>query len=77
NIDRVSLVSFGAVTHSFDMGQRFLELDFTQSGDQLTIETPESANIAPPGYYMLFAIDEQGVPSEAKIVHIAPECLDC
>ena len=69
-IDRISLVSFGAVTHSFDMGQRFLELDFTQSGDRLTIETPESANVAPPGYYMLFAMNKQGVPSEAKIVQI-------
>ena len=70
-IDRVSLVSFGAVTHSFDMGQRFLELDFTQSGDRLTIETPESANVAPPGFYMVFAMNEQGVPSEAQIVQIA------
>ena len=70
-IDRVSLVSFGAVTHSFDMGQRFLELDFTQSGDRLTITTPESANVAPPGFYMVFAMNEQGVPSEAKIVQIA------
>ena len=72
-IDRVSLVSFGAVTHSFNMGQRFLELDFSQSGDRLTIETPESANVAPPGFYMLFAMNEQGVPSEAKIVQITPE----
>ena len=70
-IDRVSLVSFGAVTHSFDMGQRFLELDFSQSGDELTIETPESANVAPPGFYMMFALNEQGVPSEAQIVQIA------
>lgn len=65
--------SIGAVTHSFDMGQRFLELDFTQSGDRLAIETPESANVAPPGFYMLFAMNEQGVPSEAKIVQITPE----
>ena len=67
-ISRVSLVGFGAVTHSFDMGQRFMELDFTQSGDQLTISTPTSANVAPPGYYMVFAFDEHGVPSEAHIV---------
>ena len=72
-IDRVSLVSFGAVTHSFDMGQRFLELDFTQSGNMLMIETPESASIAPPGYYMMFALDQNGVPSEAHIVQITPE----
>ena len=72
-IDRISLVSFGAGTHSFDMGQRFLELDFTQSGNMLTIKTPESANVAPPGYYMMFALDKNGVPSEAKIVQITPE----
>ena len=72
-IERISLVSFGAVTHSFDMGQRFLELDFTQSGNELTINTPKSANIAPPGFYMMFAIDENGVPSEAQIFQIAPE----
>ena len=75
-IERVTLVSFGAVTHSFDMGQRFLELDFTQSGNELTINTPESANIAPPGFYMMFAIDEHGVPSEAKIFQIAPEGVE-
>ena len=67
-ISRVSLVGFGAMTHSFDMGQRFMELDFTQSGDRLTISTPDSANVAPPGYYMVFAFDEHGVPSEAHIV---------
>ena len=67
-ISRVSLVGFGAVTHSYDMGQRFMELDFTQSGDRLTISTPTSANVAPPKYYMVFAFDEHGVPSEAHIV---------
>ena len=70
NIERVTLVSFGAVTHSFNMGQRFLDLEFTQSGNSLTVETPESANVAPPGYYMMFAFNDQGVPSEAKIVKL-------
>ena len=72
-ISRVSLVAFGTVTHSFDMGQRFLELDFTQSGNQLNISTPTSANIAPPGYYMVFAFDENGVPSEAHIVQFVAQ----
>ena len=70
NISRVTMVGFGAVTHSFDMGQRFLELDFTQNGNELTINAPESANVAPPGYYMVFAIDENGVPSESQIVSV-------
>ncbi len=70
DIDRVSLIAFGAVTHSFDMGQRFLELDFSQTGSTLTIDAPDSANIAPPGYYMLFALDANDVPSEAHIVNV-------
>lgn len=31
---------------------------------------PNSPNIAPPGFYMLFVINEAGVPSFAKIVSL-------
>ena len=27
-------------------------------------------HVAPPGYYMLFLLDERGVPSEAKFVRL-------
>ena len=72
DISRVTLIKTGAVTHSFDMDQRFIELSFSQSGDEVTITAPANNNIATPGYYMLFVIDEDGTPSVGEIVAIDP-----
>jgi hypothetical protein len=69
-ISRVTLVKTGAVTHSFNMDQRFLELSFTASSGTLFVDVPNSAGYAPPGYYLLFVFDGQGVPSVGKIVMI-------
>jgi Domain of unknown function (DUF1929) len=67
-VSRVTLVKTGAVTHSFNMDQRFLELPFTPSSGTLNVQAPARASDAPPGYYLLFVIDDQGVPSVGKIV---------
>lgn len=64
-IDKVALVRAGSVTHSFDMGQRYMELDFTQSGTVLDVAAPSVRNSAPPGLYLVFLIDDNGVPSVA------------
>ena len=69
-ISRVTLVKMSSVTHSFNMEQRFIELTFNPSGSQLAIQAPTRAGIAPPGYYMLFVIDANGVPSIAQILRI-------
>ena len=71
-VSRVTLVRFGSVTHSFNMDQRFLELEFNQYENRLTIEAPVKPELAPPGYYMLFIFDKNGVPSEAVTVHLKP-----
>ncbi len=69
-ISKVALVRTGSVTHSFDMDQRFMELDFQQSGNRLTVSDPRDANVAPPGQYMLFVIDDQGVPSVGELFRL-------
>jgi PKD repeat protein len=70
-ISRVTLVRLGAVTHAFNMGQRFQSLSFSRSGSStLTVSAPTSGNIAPPGYYMLFVLDADGTPSVAKMVRV-------
>jgi hypothetical protein len=66
----MTLVRFGAVTHAFSNEQRFQDVSFTQSGKSLTVTMPASADTAPPGFYMLFAIDAQGVPSKAKVLRL-------
>jgi len=69
-ISRVTLIRTGVVTHDFNSNQRFQQLTFTQAGSQLTLKTPASAGVAPPGYYMLFVFDANGVPSVAKVFRI-------
>jgi hypothetical protein len=67
NIAKVTLVKTGSVTHSFNMDQRFLPLSFTVSGNTLSVKAPTSNNIATPGFYILFVINKNGVPSVGKV----------
>ncbi|MGH7499082.1 MAG: galactose oxidase-like domain-containing protein [Gemmatimonadales bacterium] len=69
-ISKVSFIKLGSVTHAFDENQRFLSLSFTKSSGSLTVTAPASGNVAPPGHYMLFILNEDGVPSVAKVVRI-------
>ena len=69
-IRKVALIRLGAVTHSVNMEQRYVPLDYTLDGTTLAATSPEDSNIAPPGVYMLFVIDDEGVPSESKMVRI-------
>jgi hypothetical protein len=70
DIGSVVLIRTGAVTHFFDQNERFLPLSFTQAAGGLTVTTPANANLAPPGYYMLFIVNKEGVPSVAPFVQI-------
>lgn len=52
---------------------RHLELPIaSRSGNDFVLRTPQSAKEAPLGYYMLFLLDEKGVPSTAKWVQLRP-----
>jgi hypothetical protein len=69
-ITRVTLVRLGSVTHAFDSNQRFNELTFVRTTGGLTVTTPGSRNVAPPGHYMVFVLNGLGVPSTARIIRI-------
>jgi NPCBM/NEW2 domain/Domain of unknown function (DUF1929)/Glyoxal oxidase N-terminus len=70
-IQKVALVGMGSVTHAFNMNQRYVPLTIVSQDDSsLTFSAPDNANLAPPGYYLLFVIDSEGVPSYGKIVQV-------
>jgi len=75
SITKVALVRLGAVTHSNNMEQRYIPLTFTADSTSLTATAPANANIAPPGVYMLFIIDANGVPSVARMVTLQGDSL--
>lgn len=88
NIDTSLLISSAvlirpcSVTHAVDMEQRYVELSFQQgplNGYTFDVQAPADANIAPPGYYMLFVLGlenastsgQTAIPSVAKWVKLS------
>lgn len=65
-VTRAVLIAPGAVTHATDMHQRMIELTLTGTTlGEFDAIIPD-ANTAPPGPYMVFALDADGVPSVAE-----------
>ena len=70
-VAKAVLVSPGAVTHATDMHQRLIEVATTPTptGNGLVAAIPNNGTL-PPGPYMLFALDSNGVPSVASWVQV-------
>jgi galactose oxidase len=74
--NRVALIRNTCVTHSVNMEQRYVRLaDLTNGSGTFTVPGPATGNLAPPGYYMLYVINQNGVPSVSTMVHVLPEPL--
>ena len=77
-IKALNLVRPASITHSFDSEQRVIPMTFQQgnvlgiSSSTLVAQVPSDPNVAPPGWYMLFAVDDKGIPSVASWVHLNP-----
>ena len=72
-ISEVVLMSLGSMTHSFDASQRYVQLAIASaSGTAAQIVAPPNSQTAPPGYYMLFALNQNRVPSVARFLRIVP-----
>ena len=70
-ITAAALLAPGAVTHSFNMGQRHVGLQIVATGTgAVSLAAPPDPHVAPPGYYMLFLLNAAGVPSIASFVHL-------
>jgi hypothetical protein len=50
--------------------QRYLSLSFQVTGSSVDVQAPANANLAPPGDYVVFIVDTNGVPSVAAIVKV-------
>ena len=67
-VTEVRWIRLGSVTHAFDAGQRANTLTFSATATGIDVTAPNSHNDAPPGYYLLFILNRNGVPSEGKVV---------
>ena len=71
DIQKVSLIRLGTITHAHNTDLRFIWLQIQSKGaNNVTVSAPVNAKIAPPGYYMIHVLDSSGVPSKAKVIKI-------
>ncbi|MFB7940114.1 galactose oxidase-like domain-containing protein [Streptomyces sp. NPDC056049] len=71
-ITEARLMRPSAVTHTTDVEQRSVALELTKGQDGLTVtvDAPDDATLVPPGWYMLFVTDADGIPSEATWIQV-------
>ncbi len=70
SIQSAALIAPAAVTHAFDENARYVPVNFTVTAGGLNITAPANGNLAPPGPYMLFIVNSNGVPSVASWVNV-------
>jgi hypothetical protein len=77
DIDEVVLMAPCAVTHATTFSQSRIRLshaDVPGDLERLVVSGPKDSTYAPEGYYLLFVIDDEGVPSEGRWVKVqAPD----
>jgi hypothetical protein len=64
------LIRTATATHVTTVDMRSVALDLRPGARGVSVTVPKEAAIVPPGPYMLFLVDDRGVPSEAKIVDV-------
>jgi hypothetical protein len=69
-IEDARWIRLGSVTHAFDMSQRANTLSFTRTATGVEITAPANPNLAPPGHYLLFLLNRNGVPSGGRVVKV-------
>lgn len=78
SIAKVALMRPNAPTHHTDTEQRYVQLTFTAGSAVLNVTAVADPKIAPPGYYMLWIVDTQGLPcEEALFIRLVPKGSTC
>ena len=70
SIRKVTFIRTGSVTHAFDQAGRLVPLAFAPVSSGISVTLPTSRTAAPPGPYMLFLVNANGVPSVGRIMRL-------
>ncbi|MEV6598682.1 galactose oxidase early set domain-containing protein [Actinoplanes sp. NPDC051346] len=70
-IRRVTVLRCASVTHGYSSDQRLVELSIgARTHTEVTVTTPPTPEIGIPGYYLLFALDRDGVPAHGRYLRL-------
>ncbi len=75
SIAKAHLIKLGSVTHSENQDQRLVPVDFQAGSNSISMTMPDDRAVAPPGHYLLFVVDSNGVPSTGSIVKLGQPLL--
>ena len=71
-----SAISMSALTHSVSTGLRYARFTHTSpSAGVYAVTAPPSINVLTPGYWMIFAVDANGVWSVSRIIQVTNSTL--
>jgi len=59
-----------ASLYAFDAGQRANTLTFTTTPSGVDVTAPNRPELAPPGYYLVFVLNRNGVPSKGQVIKV-------
>lgn len=71
-ISSVVLIGLPSVTHAMNISQSYTTLSFTREAGYVIAQVPSTSNnnYLQPGTYMLFIVDNMGIPSTSRFVQI-------
>ncbi len=70
-VSKIVLMRPGSVTHHHDADQRYFQCHITASSESsITFNTPPDRFTVPRGWYMLFMVSTNGIPSVARWVNL-------
>jgi hypothetical protein len=76
NTDQVVMVRCGSFTHAFNADQRLVSLPFRHGGgDRLEVDVPKNGHVVPSGFYFVFTVNGQGLPSSGSTVYLTNDPL--
>jgi len=71
DIIEIAIIRSTVTTHCVNTEQRYVGLEFSsKDSNTLSVTVPPNKNLAPPGYYLLFILNKDGVPSIAPFVQL-------
>ncbi|MFK7891923.1 MAG: discoidin domain-containing protein [Granulosicoccus sp.] len=71
DIQAFSFIKMGATTHAVNTDTRFYRPQFEATGNNsYRVKIHENPHVAIPGYWMLFALNSDNVPSVAQVVRV-------
>ena len=76
-IQSFSMLRLVALTHHHTTDQRYIPIGFSEvSAGNYNLQLPSNSNVLIPGYYWVFGLDANGVPSEGHTILINPTATE-